>query len=179
MDKINIAAVVVTYNRKELLMECLDALKKQTCKIEKIIVIDNNSNDGTYEELKNNEYIEDRQIVYKKLEKNIGGAGGFYEGMKLAREIGCDWVWIMDDDTIQTENSLEELINAMKFIDDKISYLASAVYGINGECMNVPAVNLDAGENGYAEWYKYLERGIVKIREATFVSLLINRRSIK
>ena len=49
MDKINIAAVVVTYNRKELLMECLDALKKQTCKIEKIIVIDNNSNDGTYE----------------------------------------------------------------------------------------------------------------------------------
>ena len=43
-----IVAVVVTYNRKELLLECIQAILNQTYKLEKVIVIDNNSNDGTY-----------------------------------------------------------------------------------------------------------------------------------
>ena len=36
-----VCAVVVTYNRKELLLECLEALRKQTRPVQGIYLIDN------------------------------------------------------------------------------------------------------------------------------------------
>jgi len=41
-----VATVVVTYNRKELLIECLEALRNQTHKPDAIFIIDNKSTDG-------------------------------------------------------------------------------------------------------------------------------------
>ena len=43
----SVAAVVVTFNRKELLCECLDALLAQTCPLSRILLVDNASTDGT------------------------------------------------------------------------------------------------------------------------------------
>ena len=171
----NVIAVVVTYNRKELLKECLDAIKEQELKVNKIIIIDNASTDGTEEYLQEHHYISDEQILYKKLEKNTGGAGGFHEGMKIARELNADWVWIMDDDVIPSKTALKELVEATKIPNnEKISYLASTIYGTDGEFQNVPKINVDENTHTYPEWHKYLDRGIVQIRTATFVSLLIN-----
>ena len=176
----NIVAVVVTYNRKELLGECLNALEDQEMRLNKIIVIDNNSTDGTENFLREAEYFSDENIVYKKLEKNTGGAGGFHEGMKLARELNADWVWIMDDDVVPTKTALKELVEAIKIPNEKISFLASTVYGENGESMNTPTINyLDKEKNGYPGWYKHLNEGIVQIKMATFVSLLINGKALK
>lgn len=175
----NIIAVVVTYNRKKLLTECLDAILNQDYDVNKIILVDNKSTDGTYEYLCEKKYLENSKIVYKKLNANIGGSGGFYEGMKESLQYNPDWVWIMDDDTIPTKTCLKELVSAQEKIDDKISYMASSVYGENGEYMNVPNINLDADNGEYPSWYKYLANGIVKIKEATFVSLLINADAIK
>ena len=180
MRKLKIQAVVVTYNRKQLLLECMDAILKQTYEVDNIILIDNNSTDGTYEALENAGYIDNNKVIYIKLQQNIGGAGGFHEGMKTARKYNADWVWIMDDDTIPKENSLEELIKSLDLIEDNnISYLASSVYGEHGEFMNVPKISTTPSESGYPDWYKYLEKGIVKISEATFVSLLINGKALK
>lgn len=175
----DIVAVVVTYNRKKLLKECLESLLEQTIKLDKIIVIDNNSNDNTFEYLKEQDILKNRCIYYKKLDKNIGGAGGFYEGIKLSQQFNPKWIWIMDDDTIPKSDCLEKLINAKNVISEKISYLASSIYGMNNEFMNVPNINTDKSESGYPNWYKYLSSGIVRIKEATFVSLLINNEAVK
>lgn len=175
---IKVCAVVVTYNRKELLQECLDAILGQTSFIEKLIVVDNNSNDGTEETLRANHYLEKDVVEYIKLAENIGGAGGFYEGMKKAKEYQPNWVWIMDDDTIPTENCLEELLNAQKEVKGKISFLASSVRGVNGEAMNVPKIAREQFSL-YFDWYQYLDKGVVKIAKATFVSLLINEEAME
>lgn len=172
-----VAAVIVTYNRKKLLEECLKSVINQTYSLNEIIVIDNNSSDGTYEYLKEKDIL--KKINYIKLEKNIGGSGGFYEGMKIASEKKYDWVWIMDDDTIPNEDCLENLIKPMGKIEGKISFLASCVFGEKGEFMNVPAIDNIKTSNGYAGWYKYLKFGIVSIKDATFVSLLINGEAIQ
>lgn len=87
-----VAAVVVTYNRKELLRECLQALLNQTRPLDEIIVVDNASTDGTDQMIPE----EFPQITHVRLPENIGGAGGFHEGMKLAYEKGHDWIWVMD-----------------------------------------------------------------------------------
>lgn len=175
----NIVAIVVTYNRKKLLKECLESLLDQTIKLDRIIVIDNNSSDNTFEYLEENGMLKNKAIYYKKLNENIGGAGGFYEGIKLSQQFNPEWIWIMDDDTIPRSDCLEKLIDAKSIIKEKISYLASSIYGMNNEFMNVPNINTDKSESGYPNWYKYLSSGIVRIKEATFVSLLINNNAVK
>lgn len=175
MKKVN--AVVVTYNRKELLMECLDSILNQTYEVERIVVIDNNSNDDTKATLIEKGYIGNPRIEYHYLSKNIGGAGGFNVGMKHANAHRPDWVWIMDDDTIPTETCLEELLKAEEKIDDEVSFLASSVRGMNGEAMNVPKINKKQFTS-YTDWYKHLDKGLVQIVKATFVSLLINNKAI-
>lgn len=175
---VKVHAVVVTYNRKELLKECIEAILNQTAPVEKLIVVDNNSTDGTDEFLKEYGFLENDILEYVKLPENIGGAGGFYEGMKIARSYNPNWIWIMDDDTIPAKNCLEELLEAKKVIKGKISFLASAVRGLNGEAMNVPKIARKQFSK-YTDWYKYLDKGIAQIVKATFVSLLINTKAVK
>lgn len=47
IKKPRVHAVVVTYNRKKLLEECVNAVLKQSYPVDKLIIIDNNSTDGT------------------------------------------------------------------------------------------------------------------------------------
>ncbi len=184
MGKLKVTAIIVTYNRKELLLECLEAVINQTFPVYKIILIDNASTDGTDLALKENGYLDKPEMDYRRMDSNSGGAGGFYEGMRIARTDDTDWLWIMDDDTIPTESCLEELIKSIEIIKEEapeelISFLASAVYGENGEYMNVPTISTNCAANGYMTWYKYLDKGMVEIDHATFVSVLINREAVK
>ncbi|MEM3942370.1 MAG: glycosyltransferase family 2 protein [Candidatus Bathyarchaeia archaeon] len=102
-----IAAVVVTYNRKELLRRCLSALLKQTRVPDEIIVVDNASNDGT-EYMVSSEFCD---VTYLRLPTNTGGAGGFHEGTRWAVNKGYDWIWLMDDDGVPDPNCLSALID--------------------------------------------------------------------
>jgi rhamnopyranosyl-N-acetylglucosaminyl-diphospho-decaprenol beta-1,3/1,4-galactofuranosyltransferase len=104
-----VCAVVVTYNRKEALRKCLAALLTQTIHLDEVIVIDGPSTDGTMQ-LVREEFPE---ITYIRLREDIGGAGGFYEGMKLAYKKGYDWIWVMDDDAVPEHDALEELLSVV------------------------------------------------------------------
>ena len=57
MSEDTTCAVVVTYNRKELLIECLESLRKQTKPLNAIYIIDNASTDGTPNLLLEKEFI--------------------------------------------------------------------------------------------------------------------------
>lgn len=107
----NITAIVVTYNRKELLENCIIALKKQTKKIERILIIDNKSTDGTANYLKDKGLLDADNIELITLSENTGGAGGFSAGLAHAVKLGADWVWMMDDDAEPHIDALENLTN--------------------------------------------------------------------
>ncbi|SFC98309.1 glycosyltransferase family 2 protein [Butyrivibrio sp. YAB3001] len=172
-----VCAVVVTYNRKDLLLQCIDAILSQTYPVKKIILVDNASTDGTGELLRQKGYLEKENIIYSLLSSNTGGAGGFHEGIKIAHSLKPDWVWIMDDDVIPDETCLEELLNADKLVKEDVSFYASSIRNADGMAMNVP--KLDRRQfTKYTDWYQYLDEGIVNIVKATFVSLLINRKAI-
>ncbi len=174
-----IAAVVVTYNRKELLTECLDAILGQTHPVDLLLIIDNASTDGTHETLTEKGYLNRNIIHYIPMETNFGGAGGFFEGLRLARDTDCAWVWVMDDDAIPAPDCLERLLEAKEAIGEEISFLASSVFGPEGEFMNVPRISQTKGSNGYRDWYAHLDHAAVKLEDATFVSLLINQKAIR
>ena len=176
----NTYAVVVTYNRKVLLQECLDALLCQTVPVARIIVVDNCSTDGTDELFKENGKYDSEMIHYHKTKKNIGGAGGFHIGMKLAYQMGAEWIWIMDDDTIPKSNAHKGFVNSLTDLgNERVSFLASSVYGPNGEAINVPLINTKKSPTGYLDWYLHLNKKMVCIESATFVSLLINSKAVE
>lgn len=105
----SITAVVVTYNRARLLLECLDALLRQTRPVNRIVLIDNASSDDTVQRLTAGGYLDNPTIVYARLSSNTGGAGGFYEGMRMAHDLGADWIWIMDDDAEPLDDALARM----------------------------------------------------------------------
>lgn len=161
-----VIAVVVTYNRKELLKECINALLQQDYDNCDILVVDNASTDGTKEfiadELQNN------KVHYVNTGANLGGAGGFNCGMKKACELGCDFIWIMDDDCIVHKDSLTELINADKELKEDYGFLSSKVlWKDNSICkMNIQ-------KRKFSKWLKDFETNKQSIAMASFVSLFL------
>lgn len=103
-----IAAIVVTYNRSDLLKKCLSALEVQTLRPTMIYIVDNASTDNTEKTV--NTINHKIQYEYIQLSENIGGAGGFYTGLKTAYEKGkYDAFWLMDDDGIPDKECLKIL----------------------------------------------------------------------
>ena len=90
-------AVIVTYNRKELLLRCVQQCLAQDGE-PTVLIFDNHSNDGTKEYLNEQGILSNERVRYFFAKKNLGGAGGFSRGMQLAYEQGFDYIWMMDDD---------------------------------------------------------------------------------
>ncbi|HMW26894.1 MAG TPA: glycosyltransferase, partial [Ferruginibacter sp.] len=104
MEKV--IAVVVTYNRKALLSECINALRNQTRTLDAILVVNNGSTDDTEEWLLN------QKDLYFVTQKNVGSSGGFATGINWAYENNYSWIWCMDDDGYPKEDALEKLLDA-------------------------------------------------------------------
>ncbi len=100
-----VAAIVVTYNRLNLLKETIEGLKSQTRLPDKIIVVNNSSTDGTLEWLQS---IEGITVI---TQENIGGAGGFATGLDYGFKHGFGWIWCMDDDVVPMPECLEKMLN--------------------------------------------------------------------
>ena len=98
--------VIVTYNRLELLKECIENCNRQTIPFEKIIIVNNCSTDGTDEYLQ--QYKADTRFVISEQTENLGGAGGFRVGLELAGKEDLDWVLIIDDDAMIAEDYIQK-----------------------------------------------------------------------
>lgn len=110
MNDVKTCVIVVTYNRQELLLRCLDAISKQSRQPDILLVIDNASTDLTNSVMKS--YVDDNTstIFYERLHENLGGAGGFKYGLQMAVKLGSDWIWMMDDDASPHVAAFEELM---------------------------------------------------------------------
>lgn len=167
-----VAVLLVTYNRVSLLKESLRAILLQSYPINHIIIVDNHSTDTTVQYLES--IRDDKRIIIKRMSQNVGGAGGFFEGISLfQKKLDDDYLWIMDDDTIPKNDALMELSRAWERNPD-FGFLASNVRWVNGTpaIMNIPAVDP-------LRWNSTIDpkRGIFFpiITHASFVSIIITR----
>lgn len=108
--KPRVTALVVTYNRRDLLLRCLAAIAGQTSPPDRILVVDNSSTDGTPELLSRESGRTLPEIELLALRENTGGAGGFAAGLAHAAATGADWTWLMDDDAVPHRDALEKLL---------------------------------------------------------------------
>jgi GT2 family glycosyltransferase len=141
-DRPKICAAILSYNRKPLLIKCLEAIKRQTRPVDHILVVDNHSSDGTVEHLRQH-YPE---IGVHPQSHNRGSAGGFSECLKLAHQQGYDWIWLLDDDVEVVPNAIEEMLkytHLSKFIQGRrdgpngITHLESFWDASAGTCLTM------------------------------------------
>jgi rhamnopyranosyl-N-acetylglucosaminyl-diphospho-decaprenol beta-1,3/1,4-galactofuranosyltransferase len=104
-----IAAVVVTFNRLELLQRLIPRLAAASG-LDEILVVDNASSDGTPEWLRAQVETSAVPVHTRRLPQNTGGAGGFHDGLGWAVERGADLVWLMDDDGLPEPGCLTTLL---------------------------------------------------------------------
>jgi len=175
-----ISASVLTYNRKEMLLRCLRAILAQVQPADEIIVLDNGSTDGTCEYVEESGLLDHGGIVLYRRPRNTGPAAGADTLFRLARERGSDWVWYLEDDSIADADALKELKIAYSenfSHPEEVGFLKSLVVSADGAPHGVPEIDLRAAA-GQASWAARLGSGLVKVRRATFVSILVPRSTL-
>lgn len=170
-----IHAVVVTYNRLTLLKKCITSLLNQTRKVNKIIVFNNSADDDTRQYL---DSLDSQTLYCIHSPQNVGGAGGFFYGLKAAYEMDADWIWAMDDDTIAAPDTLEKLVAAGFFPNDEdgrpTGFLASRVDWTDGNRHLMNYIH------PVFPWHHFhgIHENCYRVLNCSFVSLLINREAI-
>ena len=166
------AAVIVTFNRCDMLRRCIDAVLNQSADCQ-LFIIDNNSSDGTGEYVAS---LNNGRIFYHNPGENIGGAGGFNLGLKLAMEQNCTHFWMMDDDCLPRPDALAQLLEADRLLDGKYGFLVSKVLWTDGsDCkMNVPKFVKKTSVSP-----ELLRSGLEPVKQATFVSFFLSADTIR
>jgi rhamnopyranosyl-N-acetylglucosaminyl-diphospho-decaprenol beta-1,3/1,4-galactofuranosyltransferase len=166
-----VCAVVVTYNRRDLLARCLDHLEQQSRPPERVLVVDNASTDGTAEMLAARDGVE-----VLRLAENRGGAGGFERGVEHAHAAGYEWIWLLDDDTFAEARCLEALLDGVARAPRRPSVMTSVVRWRDSTLhpMNRPWLRI-VPRGRYAQ---AVAAGLAPIRAATFVSTMVHRDAV-
>ena len=176
MSRTSVVAVVVAYNRQELLRRCLDGLAGQTAPPAGTVVVDNASTDASARVAAGHPL--GAHVV--SLPVNTGGAGGFAAGIAraLTRFPQAEWIWLMDDDTIPTATALEALVGAAVAYPGSPALLASRAVWADGteHPMNRPRTR--PGLPALLHRHAALA-GARQIRTASFVSILIDARAVR
>ena len=168
-----VCAVVVTYNRADLLARCLDHLAAQTRPPDHVVVVDNHSTDGVTPQL-----LAGRDgVEVLTLDRNLGSSGGFAHGIGHAFEAGYDWLWALDDDTLADPRCLEELLAGAARAPRPPSLMASTVRWTDGRLhpMNHPWLRA-SDRTAFAE---AAGCGLALIRTSTFVSAMFHRDAVQ
>lgn len=118
-----VVAVVVTWNREQLLERILREVDAGTRRPDLVVVVDNASTDGTPRLLEGLAEELQTPIDVLRLERNTGGAGGFKAGLERALAQGADLLWLMDDDGQPPADCLTTLLAYV----DRYDFLGPAV----------------------------------------------------
>ena len=104
------SVVVLCYNGMKYLDGCLKTLKKQTYQNCEVIVVDNNSSDGSADYVKKNY----PWVIVIETGKNLGFSGGNNVGIKHALANGAEYIILLNQDTEVEENFIEEGVKCLK-----------------------------------------------------------------
>ena len=124
----HVSVIIPTYNRKHTLKRAIQSVYIQSLPPFEIIVVDDGSNDGTKEWVK--QKYPDIKYIYQK---NSGVSSARNKGIKIARG---DWIALLDSDDEWLPNKLNEQINKIKSnLDVKILH-SNEIWIRNGVRVN-------------------------------------------
>lgn len=130
-----VAVVILNWNKKDYVVNLLNSLSDIDYDNHDIVVVDNASEDGSQETIK--EKFPQATLIENS--DNIGGTGGFNTGLAHALEHGgYDYVWLLDNDAEVERGSLRNLISVMRQ-DDSIGLAGSRIVDPEARNLTVEA----------------------------------------
>ena len=109
----SVCCIIVTYNIGDKFNTCYDAIAKQ---VEKVIVVDNGSNEETIKAIKKLSKNENTEIIYN--DENLGIATALNKGIKLALNQGFKWILTMDNDSIAMNGMVDAMLGHFEEFDE-------------------------------------------------------------
>ncbi|QSW21431.1 glycosyltransferase family 2 protein [Clostridium gasigenes] len=176
MGKLGI--ILVNYNGKEYNEKCIQSILKSTYKNFIIIVVDNDSKDGSYEELENKF---ENEVILIKSQDNLGFSVANNIGIKKGIELGCSYFMLLNNDTVISETLIEEMFKVAKnkvIVSPKIYYcdepkkIWSAGSGVNWKKGLPYQLGIDQMDDGNYD-------NLQLVPCATGCCLLFNKQLIK
>lgn len=101
--------LVLNFNRCADTVECLFSLQRISYEAAKIVLIDNNSSDGSKEKIR--EMFPNVTIIQN--EANLGFAGGFNRGIKNSILNGAEYLLLLNNDTVVAPEIIDEFLKAI------------------------------------------------------------------
>ncbi len=115
-----VTAVVVTFNRRAVVLECLNKLLGAVVRPTHVVVVDNASSDGTAQAIRASH--PDVNVI--EVGENLGPAGGLERGMSVASQQVCDWIMVLDDDCFVEPDTLQRLLSVAASSDGTVGIIA-------------------------------------------------------
>ena len=139
--------IILFYNGKRWIKPCIDSVLETEYSNFKILAVDNASEDGSADYIKN-EYP---QIDLIMNGKNLGFAEGNNVGIRYALGKGADYVVLLNQDTTVDSKWLSSLLDIAR-IDTEIGILSSMQYTYDGKAIDQnfnELINTRQNENDY------------------------------
>jgi len=136
----SLAIVLVTYQRQELLATLFNSFRQMGEQPQHIVIVDNENSPQTQELAQALERdLPATAVHYAPQQENLGGAGGFHAGVRLAYDLGATWMWLMDDDVAILPHALTHLRRWTRRVDRDLAEgvpLAQTFGVIQGQRLN-------------------------------------------
>jgi len=168
---LRVVAVVVSYNRRDLVLETLGAVLAQDPAPGRVVLVENASTDGTAAAVR--EAYPGVDLL--ELARNTGGAGGFALGVAAGLRRRADVLWLLDDDAVPEPGALAALLGSYEAYGGPVppAAVASKAVWVDGRIhrMNVPRRRRGATP---AQVRLARDVGCTPMRTASFCSLLVD-----
>jgi GT2 family glycosyltransferase len=157
-----VSVTIVTYNSGRFIKRCLESVLAQKYANKEIIVIDNNSTDGTIDIL---EPFEDRcRVVYNG--ENIGFAAAQNQAINMSRG---DWVFTLNPDVLLLPNFIQALVDAGQ-IDPKVGTVCGKLLTIKSTFDHLETPLVDSTGIYFTPMLRHLDRGSQEVDNGHYLS---------
>ena len=141
MEKVVI--VVLNYNGYDDTIECIKSIFELDYNNYQIVIVDNDSKDNSVNKIKsfldiyNIDYslfqenkIEStsKKVVFIKADTNRGYSAGNNIGIKFAKLVDYNYIWVLNNDTVVAKDSLSNFVTCARNSDKKIGFFGNPIF---------------------------------------------------
>lgn len=162
-----VSVTIVNWNSKDYIMDCLKSISFQKYPHIELIVVDNNSSDGSLEQLK--KYIEKNKIATKIIEnnKNFGFSKAHNQAIKIAKG---EYILTLNFDVYLSEHFIANMVRELE-LENKIGISSGKIFnktqtadGAILDTTGVELINLFCSDRGQGD----IDRGQYNSQEYVF-----------
>lgn len=170
-----VSAVIVNYNRKAYLRDCLNSLLTQTCRPLEMIVVDNDSSDGSAEMV---------ETEFDRVKLIVNQSNALYcraqnQGIRAAKG---DYIICFNNDVVLEKDFVQRLVERAGS-DEKIGMACGKIFQMDKKTLDSAGQILGRARNpverGYKKWDSGLYNEAGYVFSAGGVAPLYKRRMLE